>query len=314
VRLTPALKIKIVEAARDTKDLDAVEAATGVSSTLLNEWLQRGARKKSAIHKELLDEIKPFLEEMYKRSALAIPVRFFEQLALMMKHDKEFEKIATVWFNSMWLNDPKVSERQRLEMARQIAKIFYHPIHKDRFKFVKDELQRELDHRARTKGRSPESEMADSTVNAAFVAADKLKSEEPEYLPPVLDQISDAFHNMQKFIGDSVIEDLVGPEWRKRFKEKPKDDKAPKTDAERHPSAEQALRMAEKLQQINDRREFIYRRLALLSKKTLAQVQAIIQKHDISTIRVLAEKLRVERTDLYRNVILPARELKPKSR
>ena len=46
MRLTPTLEIEIVEAARNTMDFDAVEAATGVSYYLLEEWIQRGAKEK----------------------------------------------------------------------------------------------------------------------------------------------------------------------------------------------------------------------------------------------------------------------------
>ena len=64
--------------------------------------------------------------------------------------DKRVEQIVTVWFNAMWLTNPRVPKSQRDEMARQVAKIIHRPIHPGRWKFVENELQQ----RAAENGRS----------------------------------------------------------------------------------------------------------------------------------------------------------------
>src|SRR5215471_132816 len=143
MKLTPRLKSRIVTSAQATRDYDAVTEATGVSKELLDSWIQRGAKEKSGAYRELLDELKPFLPEMWEREIRAIPARFFLQLAAMADRDKKFARILTVWFNSAWLNDGRVPEATRLQLASQLIKsLGPRPIHSGRWRSIKGMLTR----------------------------------------------------------------------------------------------------------------------------------------------------------------------------
>src|SRR5262245_48405684 len=107
MRLTPKLKDKIIPSAAESKDFDTVETATGIPPDVLNDWLQRGARQKTGLYRELVEGIKPFYDEMCMRRALVLPARFFQQLADTVQQSKEIEQVVTVWYNAVWLNDKR---------------------------------------------------------------------------------------------------------------------------------------------------------------------------------------------------------------
>lgn len=296
MRLTPTLKDKIIASAAESKDFDAVETATGISPDVVNEWLQRGTRQKTGIYRELVEGIKPFYGEMSRRRAIALPALFFQQLAEMVQQSEKFERIAIVWYNAIWLNDKRISMERRLELARQLTTSLGRPIHPGRWKFVEPELMR----RAREQGASRTTELQKMMIPAAFLAAANLKGERPDDPPSAVDQIFDDHAIIRRLMNDILTEDLAGPGWRKPF-----DDLDQLSVSVVEESTEERFAQVEEM---TKRREFLYERLALLSKRSQSSIKVRIERYEIDNVQTLSEKFSIERTKLVRNLVNPARE------
>ena len=295
-KLTDVLRKSIVASAQATRDFDAVTAATGVSSERLNQWIQRGAREKTGIYTELLEDIKPFLSDMCRRQMWTTVSRFFEQLGAMAERDKKFERILTVWFNRVWLNDLRVRGDRRNRLATQLAKALGRPIHPGRWSLVKGELARLSRLHQRTSG----SELEDLMVRAVFFAADILK--QPEDPPSVPEQIFYVYQGMRRLTGNLLTEDLAGPGWRKKkVKMEHKDEGS-------SPAVDDQFAQEARVREREELRQFVLKRLAILARKTPRQVADIMDRHPPKDITELAEKLGTTRLAIYRKVIDPTRK------
>jgi hypothetical protein len=293
-RLTEALKKSIVAAAQAMSDFDAVTEATGASKEDLDSWIHRGARQKTGIYRELLDELKPFLPEMWRRQFWTIQARFFSQLGAMAARDKRFERILTVWFNAIWLNDGRVPKARRLQLASQLIKsLGRRPIHSGRWRFL--EMKKRL-------ARLSDSQIKELMLSAVFVAADILERERPEYPPPALQQIFDGYQGIRRLIGNLLTEDVAGPGWRKKEIETEYKDEGS------HPAVDAQFAKEAQFRKGEELRQFVLQRLAMLTRKTPDQVAGIIDRHRPKDISELAERLGTTRLALYRKLITPTRK------
>lgn len=219
------------------------------------------------------------------------PGAFFAQLAAMAERDKKFERILTVWFDSVWLNDGRVPEATRFELASQLIKMLgRRPIHSGRWGSIKGRL-----------ARPSASQIKDLMLSAVFVAADILKTEQPADPPSALEQIFDDYQGMRRLIGNLLTEDLAGPGWRKKNVETEHKDEGPE------PGVDDQFAQEARLRQREDLRQFVLQRLSLLTRKTPRQLANLLDRHPPKDITELAEKLGTTRLALYRKVINPSK-------
>jgi hypothetical protein len=295
-KLTNDLANSIVAAAQATMEFNGVTAATGVSSELLKDWIQRGARQKTGSYRALLERLKPYLGEMYRRQVRAGTGQFFANLAAIAEADNRAERILTVWYNSISLNDPRVPEEIRLELARKITAAIGRPIHPARWRVVKDELKR----RSGEKHRSQQTELGELMLTTAFIAAGRLDAEQLADPPSALEQIRDAHSNMRRLINTLLTEDLAGPGWRH-----PETELA--VDGAVDSSIKELLQRKRRAKTMMTLREFVIQRLAQISKKAPRDIEKIFDHGKIQDVKALSDKLKVERTKLIREVVIPAR-------
>src|SRR5262249_11529013 len=128
------------------------------------------------------------------------------------------------------------------------------------------------------------------------------------------------YKDMQRLVNNLLSEALL-PGWRRKEKGKEleldqpiakdgDDDSASTlletlTDPETSPFEQ--LIENEEARRRKQRLDFLLARIGALSKKTPARVQQIIENHGIEDIKTLSEKLGIERTKLYRELVDPAR-------
>lgn len=302
-RLSETLKNQIMESIRTSSDFDQV-AKLGVSRELLFSWVGRGKREDRGVFRRLSDEwerMRPFVEKAFRRDTLNIIVRFFEQLSEMAERDAGFRRILTIWLHSIGLNDARIPEEQRLEAAKRIREALGRPIHYRRWSIVEKEIGR----LARQHGRAPQLELADQTLAAVFLAADDAKRlYNDRGVPDALTQIVEEAEELRRCVNDQLTDDYAGPSRRQKPKDKEWEREAPETVG----SIDEHLMKMQALAERRRREDFLFDRLAILSRKTPNQIKREIERRAISDIKTLAKKLQVGRKRLYKRAIDPTRE------
>jgi hypothetical protein len=258
--LTTELKERILQAVREAADFGAASTAAGVPMETIYDWMNRGLREGSGIYREFSDEMwklnndpellkvardrtwenekseietthDGLINEARQRGDMGMAWALKRTLAFLRASHRAVDEQTEVdvprsTFNFFLdlniLSDPHQPQHRWIKAAQLILKqAIRRPIHRARWQFVKDELQRLAElHR-----RSKKTERDEHFIGALFDAADRVVQEGREHAGNFTAQIGEDKHAVWSLLNDILTEDLAGPGWRE--KEQPRKRKSP---------------------------------------------------------------------------------------
>jgi hypothetical protein len=213
---------------------------------------------------------------------------------------------------------PRLQAAQRI-LAEQINR----PVHRARWKFVKDELDR----LAKQNGRSRDLELQELAKDCLFIAIETLIGVNFKSQSSFDSQISADYGIVRRRLNDSLTELLAGPGWREKESPRPrirrKKGTAPvKVEITAQPKKQPILDTTPSREELRIESEtdseaiaerqklktLLIDSLSLITGKKPEYIERLIAKKKITEIKKLAAELKIERTEMYRKVIKPIRK------